>query len=39
MEKMLFRKKNPAKLSWPMSAKSDKNFLFKKKKEQNYHGP
>ena len=23
-------KKNPTKLSWPMSAKSDKYFLFKK---------
>ena len=40
MKKMLFRKK-PTKLSWPMSAKSDKTFfLFKKKKKtQNYHRP
>ena len=33
MKKMLFRKKNPAKLSRPMSVKPDKKkFLFKKKK-------
>ena len=32
-------KKNPTKLSWPMSAKSDKYFLFKKKqKTPDYHG-
>ena len=33
MKKMLFGKK-PTKLSWPMSARSDKKiFLFKKKKK------
>ena len=34
MKKMLFGKK-PTKLSWPMSARSDKKiFLFKKKKKK-----
>ena len=32
--------KKPTKLSWPMSAKSDKNFFYsERKKAQNYHGP
>ena len=38
MKKILFRKKKPTILSWPMSAKSDKNF-YSKRKKQNYHGP
>ena len=40
MKKSIIQKKNPTKLSWPMSAKSD-NFFFlqKEKKTQNYHGP
>ena len=29
-------KKNPTKLSWPMSAKSDKYFLFKKKNKKKH---
>ena len=37
MKKLLFRKKT-AKLSYPMSAKSDK-FFIQKEKKQNYHGP
>ena len=37
--KKCYSEKNPTKLSRPMSAKSDKKFLFKKKKTQNYHGP
>ena len=37
--KKIFRKKNPTKLSWSESAKSDKkNFIQKEKKTQNYHG-
>ena len=32
MKKNIIQKKNPTKLSWPMSAKSDlQNVLFKKK--------
>ena len=41
MKKTIY-KKNPTKLSWPMSAKSDKYFLFKKKKKKktpDCHGP
>ena len=36
--KNYYSEKNPAKLSWPMSAKSDK-FFIQKEKKQNYHGP
>ena len=37
---ILFKKKKPTKLSWTMSAKSDKKiFIQKEKKTQNYHGP
>ena len=37
--KKYYSEKSPTKLSWPMSAKSDKKkFLFKKKKPRNYHG-
>ena len=33
-------RKKRTKLSWPMSAKSDKNFFYsERKKAQNYHGP
>ena len=42
MKKLLFRK-NPTKLSWPTSAKSDKFFIQKEKhktkKIESYHGP
>ena len=31
-EKIIIQKKTPAKLSWPMSAKSDKRFIQKEKK-------
>ena len=37
--KKIFRKKTPTKLSWAMSAKSDKTFFIQKEKKQNYHGP
>ena len=37
--KNYYSEKNPTKLSWPMSAKSDKFFIQKEKKTQNYHGP
>ena len=38
--KKCYSEKNHTKLSWPMSAKSDKkNFYSKRKKIQNYHGP
>ena len=38
--KKYYSEKPPTKISWPMSAKSDKFFfLFKKEKKQNYHGP
>ena len=38
--KKFYSEKNHTKLSWPMSAKSDKkNFYSKRKKIQNYHGP
>ena len=33
------KKKKPTKLSWPVSAKSDKTFFIQKEKKQNYHGP
>ena len=37
--KTFYSPKMPIKLSWPLSAKSDKKFLlFKKKEIQNYHG-
>ena len=43
MKKLLFRKKNPVKLSWPTSAKSDKFFIQKEKHKtkiiESYHGP
>ena len=40
MKKNIIQKKNPTKLSWPMSAKSDKKiFIQKEKKTQNYHDP
>ena len=36
--KKYYSENGPTQLSWPISAKSNKNFfLFKKKK--NYHGP
>ena len=38
-EKQYYSEKNPAKLSWPMSAKSDKIFLLKKKKNTNLPWP
>ena len=31
-EKIIIQKKTPTKLSWPMSAKSDKRFIQKEKK-------
>ena len=39
--KNCYSEKNPAKLSWPMSAKSDKkkNFIQRERKTQNYDGP
>ena len=41
MEKMtkIFRKKTSTKLSWPVSAKSDKTFFIQKEKKENDHGP
>ena len=38
--KKYYSGKSRAKLSWPMSAKSDKKIFYsKRKKKQNYHGP
>ena len=45
-EKNIIQEKNPAKISWPMSAKYDKYFIQKEKKKtnkkqknpENYHG-
>ena len=34
-EKYIIQKKTPTKLSWPVSAKSDKKILFKKTKQKN----
>ena len=35
-----YSEKNSTKLPWPMSAKSDKNIFYaKRKKTQNNHGP
>ena len=41
IEKMtkIFRKKTSTKLSWPVSAKSDKTFFIQKEKKENDHGP
>ena len=33
MKKILFRK-NPTKLAWPMSTKSDKNIFYSKRKKK-----
>ena len=38
--KIYYSEQKLTKLSWPMTAKSDQIFLFKKKKTtQNYHAP
>ena len=39
MKNNIIQKKTPPKLSWPMSAKSDKIFLLKKKKNTNLPWP
>ena len=38
-EKKYYSVKNPTKVSWPTSAKSDKIFLFNKKKITKLPGP